>query len=99
MQCYMRFTNKIKIPREVKRSAKVGQPSPDSFIDVPTSRKSARNVECSSSSQICDQPSRRNRYVLPEQCIMCKGENIRRIHILRRDSGKSSSFANAHQVS
>ena len=47
MQCYRRFTDKTKIARADKPGAKRwGQPSPDSFIDVPTS-KSARNVECS----------------------------------------------------
>ena len=59
-----------KIARSVKRCAKVGQPSHDSF----TSRKSVRNVECSSCSKTSDQPKRRNSNVLPEQCIICKGE-------------------------
>ena len=35
MLCYRRFTDKTKIARSVKRCAKVGQPSDDSF----TSRK------------------------------------------------------------
>ena len=52
----------------------MGQPSPDSFIDVPTSRKSARNVECSSSSKTSDQQKRRNSNVLQEKCIICNGE-------------------------
>ena len=50
MPCYRRFTEKTKIARSVKRCAKVGQPSHDSFIYVHTSRKSVRNVECSSCS-------------------------------------------------
>ena len=70
MPCYRRFTDKTKIARSVKRCAKVGQPSHDSF----TSRKSVRNVECSSCSKTSDQPKRRNINVLPEQCIICKGE-------------------------
>ena len=71
MQCYRRFTDKTKMARAVKRRAKVGQSSPDSFIDVPTSRKSARNGECSGSSKTSDQSKRRNSHVLPEQCIIC----------------------------
>ena len=74
MQCLKRFTDKTKIARAVKRCTKVGQPSPDSCIDVHTSRKSARNVECSRSSKTSDQPKRRNSNVLPEQCNICKGE-------------------------
>ena len=70
MPCYRRFTDKTKIARSVKRCARVGQPSHDSF----TSRKSVRNVECSSCSKTSDQPKRRNINVLPEQCIICKGE-------------------------
>ena len=59
---------KTKIARSVKRCANVGQPSHDSF----TSRKSVRNVECSSCSKTSDQPKRRNINinVLPEQCII-----------------------------
>ena len=89
--CYRRFTYKTKIARSVKRCATVGLPSHDSFIDVHTSRKSVCHVECSSSRKTSDQLMRRN--------IICKGENILRIHIPRRDSGKSSQFANTHQVS
>ena len=85
--------------RSVKRCAKIGLPSHDSFIDVHISRKSVRNVECSSSRKTSDQLMRRNISVLPEQCIICKGENILRIHIPRRGSRKSSQFANTHQVS
>ena len=78
MPCYRRFTDKTKIARSVKRCAKVGQPNHDSF----TPRKSVRNVECSScsktsdqpKSKTSDQPKRRNINVLPEQCIICKGE-------------------------
>ena len=70
MPCYRRFTDKTKIAKSVKRSAKIGQPIHDSF----TSRKSVRNVECSSCSKTSDQPKRRSINVLPEQCIICKGD-------------------------
>ena len=50
MPCYRRFTDKTKIARSVKHCAKVGQPSHDSF----TSKKSVRNVECSSCSKTSD---------------------------------------------
>ena len=66
---FRRFTEKVKI---VKRCAKVGQPSHDSFIDVHTSRKRVDNVKCSSCSKTSEQPKRRNINVLPEQCIICK---------------------------
>ena len=33
-----------------------------------------RNVECSSSRKTSDQLKRRNIYVLPEQCIISKGD-------------------------
>ena len=68
MPCYRRFTDKTKIARSVKRCANIGQPSDNTF----TSRKSVRNVECSSCSKTSDQPKRRNINVLPEQCIICK---------------------------
>ena len=58
MQCCRRLTDKTKIAREIERCAKVGKSSPDSYIDVPTLTKSARNVECSSNSKISDQPKR-----------------------------------------
>ena len=70
MPCYRRFTDKTKIARSVKCCAKIGQPSNNRF----TSRKSVRNVECSSCSKTSDQPNRRNINVPPEQCIICKGE-------------------------
>ena len=70
MPCYRQFTDKIKIARSVKRCAMVGQPSHDSF----TPRKSVRNVECSSCSKTSDQPKRININVLPDHCIICKGE-------------------------
>ena len=72
--CYRRLTDKTKIARSLKHCAKVGQPSHDSVIDVHTSRKCVRNVECSRSRKTSDQPKRRNINVLPEQCIICKGE-------------------------
>ena len=74
MSCYRRFTDKTKIARSVNRCAKVSQPSHDSFIDVHTSSKSVCNVECSISRMTSDEPKRRNVNVLPEQCIICKGE-------------------------
>ena len=94
MSCYRRFTDKTKIARLVKRCAKIGQPSHDSFI----SRKSVRNVECSSSSKTSDQPKRR-KMCFQSSASYVKERNILRIHIPRRDSGKSSQFENTHQVS
>ena len=71
MPCYRQFTDKTKIARSVKRCAKVGQPSHDSF----TSKKSVRIVECSSCIKTSDQPKRKNNInALPEQCIICKAE-------------------------
>ena len=99
MQCYRRFTDKTKVAREVKRCTKVGQPSPDSCIDVPTASKSVHNVECSSSNKISDQPKRRNSNVFQSSASYVKERNILRIHIPRRDRRKSSQFTNTHQVS
>ena len=83
-----------QVARSVKRCAKVGQPSHDGF----TSRKSVRNAECSRCIKTSDLPKRRNINVLSEQCIICKEEKYTK-NIPRRDSGKSSQFANTHQVS
>ena len=52
--CYRRFTYKTKIARSIKGCAKIGQSSHGSFINVHTSRKSVRNVECSSSRKTSD---------------------------------------------
>ena len=71
LQCHRRFTDKTKIASAVKRCAKMGQPSPDKFYWCAFL---TRNVECSGSRKTRDQPKRRNSNVLPEQCIICKGE-------------------------
>ena len=60
MQSYRLFADKTNIVRAVKRCARVGQPSPEWCIDVPTSMKSTCNVECSSSSKTRDQPKARH---------------------------------------
>ena len=80
MPCYRRFTDKTKIARSVKRCAKVGQPSHDSF----TSRKSVRNVECSSCSKTSDQPKRRNINVLPDQ----KKRELEKLSVCEYTSGE-----------
>ena len=95
MPCYGRFTDKTKIDRSVKRCAKVGQPSHDSS----TSRKVCKMLSVLAvPRQVTSQR---------EETLMCfqssasyvKERNILRIHILRRDIGKSSQFANTDQVS
>lgn len=74
-QCYRRFTDKTKIERAIKRCAKHSNTNPDDVIATPP-RKSARlssNPSCSA-SQRQTSASKRNSCVLPEQCIICKGE-------------------------
>ena len=99
VQCLKRFTDKTKMARAVKRCTKVGQPNPDSCINVPTSRKSARNVECSSSSKTSDHPREETVMCFQSSATFVNERKILRIHLPRKNSGKSSQFANTHQVS
>lgn len=74
IQCYRRFTDKTKIERAVKRCAKLKNTIPDDVIATPP-RKSARLSLTPCSAGLKQRSaSRRNRHVLPEQCIICKGE-------------------------
>ena len=78
-KCYKRFTDKTKIERAKKRSAKQKNSTPGgSNALTPPPRKSSRisyteNAGCTDSGT---QLSRRSMFILPEQCIICKGEKF-----------------------
>ena len=80
-----------KIPRSVKRCAMVGQPNHYSFIDVHTSRKSVRNVECSTCINISTQGTSQREETLMcfQSSVSCKGEKY------TKDS-YSKKIANTH---
>ena len=74
-QCYRRFTDKTKIEKAIKRCAKQCNTSPDDIIATPPRRcaRLSSSPSCST-GQRQTSASRRNSYVLPEQCIICKRE-------------------------
>ena len=75
MPCYRRFTDKTKIARSVKRCAKLGQPSlvSQAMTFLPQGKVCVMLSVLPVARQFTSQREK-NINVLPEQCIICKGE-------------------------
>ena len=94
MPCYRRFTDKTKIARSVKRCAKIGQPAmPVLLMCIPQGKVGVMLSVLAVARKVTIQR---------EETLMCfqrsasyvKERNILRIHIPRRNNGKSTQFAN-----
>ena len=79
--CFRRFTDKTRIERAVKRCAQQRKTKPEALCTETQPRRSSR----STNSGVEKGEQRKNSYVLPEQCIICKGiKYIKNPHIKSR---------------
>ena len=67
--CYRRFTDKTRIKRAAKRCAQQRKTKPEALCTETPPHRSSR----STNSGVEKGEQRKNSYVLPEQCIICKG--------------------------
>ena len=73
-KCYKNFCDKDKIHRQQRKEKNVDLFKPSSSVNDQPSRKFTR-LALQSESNIKEQSSQRNKFVLPERCIICEKDS------------------------